>query len=180
MAFFIGTGPHIFELGIFGWGVTVDGFNRGILVLAKTMGGFSCLAFLVLTTPMNRLFGICSDIKIPQIVTDLAILMYRYIFLFFDVTLNIYHSQRTRLGYQGYMNSFKCLGTLAGMVFIRTWEQGEGAYDALASRGYDGEIKLLGHHDSVRDISNVQITLLVVFEALVIIGTIATGTINIL
>src|SRR3974377_2251430 len=51
MALFFGVGSHILELGVFNIAVTNDGFNLGFLVFARMLGGFSCLAFLALTTP---------------------------------------------------------------------------------------------------------------------------------
>ncbi|WP_084790414.1 cobalt ECF transporter T component CbiQ [Methanosphaera sp. WGK6] len=179
MAFFFGVGDHIWNLGIFGWGITADGLNRGVLVFFKVMGGVSALAVLILTTPMNRVFGIFHDLHVPSILTDLAILMYRYIFLFLDVTATMYNSQKTRLGYHSYMSWMHCLASLAGMVFIRTWEQGEISYKALASRGYNGRLNMIRQGDNIKDISAIEWICLIVFEVLVAYGIYITGTINV-
>lgn len=180
MSFFFGVGPHIFELGIFGWGVTAAGFNLGVLLFARILGGVSCIGILVLTTPMNRIFSIADNLKIPKTITDIALLMYRFIFMFLDVTLQMYHAQKTRLGYYDYMNSFHCLGMLAGMVFIRTWDQGDISYNALKSRGYNGEINLLSETETIKDISIKNIILLIIFEAILVIGIIYFGNLTIL
>lgn len=66
----------------FGWGITADGLNRGVLVFFKVMGGVAALSFLILTTPVNRLFAVFNELHLPTELVDLAILMYRYIFLF--------------------------------------------------------------------------------------------------
>ena len=112
MAIFFGLGQQIFQIGVFNLGVTADGFDRALLVFARIMGGFSCLAFLALTTPMTELFSILEDIKIPIIVIELAMLMYRYIFVFLDEAINMYHSQETRNGYstlKRLINPWGCL-----------------------------------------------------------------------
>ena len=93
MAIFFGVGTQIFDLGIFNLAVTADGFNLGLLVFARMLGGFSCLAFLALTTPMTELFSTLELVKIPKIVLEIAMLMYRYIFLFMGEAINMYHSQ---------------------------------------------------------------------------------------
>lgn len=180
MAFFFGVGPHIWNLGIFGWGITADGLNRGILVFFKVLGGVSTLAFLILTTPVNRIFGVFNDLHFPPELTDLAILMYRYIFLFLDVTETMYYSQKTRLGYHSYKSWMNCLAALAGMVFIRTWEQGEMAYKALASRGYTGKLNMLHQGDTIHDISKKEWILLIIFEVLVAYFIYITGSINVI
>lgn len=180
MALFFGEGTQILKLGIFGWGVTASGFNLGILLLARILGGVSCIGFLVLTTPVNRLFIVAENLRIPKIIIDIALLMYRFIFMFLESAVVMYNAQKTRLGYYNYKNSFYCLGILASMIFIRTWDQGDISFNALKSRGYDGEINLLNNEKSIHEISKINIFLLVLFEALLIIGIILTGTTSIL
>ncbi len=175
---FLGTGPHIWDLGLFGIGLTQGGINQAILVFFRVLGGVAALGFLILTTPMNRIFAIFHDLHVPSIITDLAILMYRYIFLFLDVTSTMYNSQKTRLGYHNYMSWMNCLASLAGMVFIRTWEQGEISYKALASRGYNGQLNMIRDGDSVRDIPILHWVLIILFVIIVIVGIIHFGNRN--
>jgi len=143
MTIFFGVGMHIFELGIFNLAVTADGFNTGFLVFARILGGFSCLAFLALTTPMTELFAILEDIKIPKIVVELAMLMYRYIFVFLDEAINMYHSQQTRNGYSTIIKSYKSMGMLMSSLFIKTWISGEQTFVAMESRCYGGSMKYI-------------------------------------
>ena len=171
MAIFFGTGASILNLGIFNLAVTADGFNLGFLTLARIMGGFSCLAFLALTTPMNEIFSILEDIKIPQIVVEIAMLMYRYIFVFLDEAINMYHSQETRLGYSGLKRTYKSMGLLASNLFIRTWLRGEQIYITMESRCYGGSIKTF---KSREDIGTKNILLLLSFESFLLLGTYLT------
>ena len=143
MAIFFGVGTPIFNLGIFNLAVTADGFNLGLLVFARMLGGFSCLAFLALTTPMTELFSTLELVKIPKIVLEIAMLMYRYIFLFIGEAINMYHSQQTRLGYSSFKKSIKSMGMLGSNLFIRTWNKGEQTYIAMESRCYNGSMKTL-------------------------------------
>lgn len=175
---FLGTGEHVWSLGIFGIGLTKGGVNQALLVFSRVLGGVSALGFLILTTPMNRIFAVFHDIHMPQVITDLAILMYRYIFLFLDVTSTMYNSQRTRLGYHSYMSWMNCLATLASIVFIRTWEQGETSYKALASRGYNGKLNMIREGDSVKDISIKEWILIIVFVILMIVAIFYFGNMN--
>ena len=179
MAIFFGVGKPLLELGIFNLAVTVDGFNLGFLLLARIMGGFSCLAFLALTIPMTELFSVFEDMKIPQIVIELAMLMYRYIFLFLDEALTMYHSQETKMGYSSFKKSYKSLGMLASNLFIKTWMKGEQVYVAMQSRCYDGSIRTMGETGSIRNIGAKNLVLLAVFEVVLSIGTYLTGSFRI-
>ena len=171
MAIFFGTGLPILKFGIFNLAVTADGFNLGFLVLARIMGGFSCLAFLALTTPMTEIFSILEDIKIPQIVLELAMLMYRYIFVFLDEAINMYHSQETRLGYSSIKKTYKSMGMLASNLFIRTWLRGEQIYITMESRCYGGSIKTF---KTRKGIGTKNILLLLFFESFLLLGTYLT------
>ena len=156
-------------------GLTSSSLNIGFLSAEITAAGGFALGFLILTTPMNRIFAIFHDLHVPAVITDLAILMYRYIFLFLDVTATMYNSQKTRLGYHNYMSWMKCLAALAGMVFIRTWEQGEISYKALASRGYNGQLNMIREGDSIKDVSIRDWILIILFVILSVFAIIKLG-----
>lgn len=175
MAIFFGIGTHVLELGIFNLAVTSDGFNTGFLVFARIMGGFSCLAFLALSTPMTEIFSILEDIKIPQIVLEIAMLMYRYIFVFLDEAINMYHSQETRLGYSSLKKAYKSMGMLASNLFIKTWIKGEQAYLAMESRCYNGSIKMMESKESIKTVGMKNFLILMVFEGFLIIGVYFTA-----
>ncbi len=175
---FLGTGEQIWSLGFLGIGLTKGGINQAALVFARVLGGVAALGFLILTTPMNRIFAVFHDLHVPSIITDLAILMYRYIFLFLDVTATMYNSQKTRLGYHNYMSWMNCLASLAGMVFIRTWEQGEISYKALASRGYNGQLNMIRDGDSVKDMSMKDWILIILFVIIIVAAIYLCGTTN--
>lgn len=172
MALFFGITQPIMNLGILNLTVTADGFNLGLLVLARIMAGFSCLAFLALTTPMSELFSILERFKIPKILLELAMLMYRYIFVFLDEAVNMYHSQETRLGYSSLRKTFKSIGMLASNLFIKTWVRGEQVYVAMESRGYDGSLKPLKIQETP---GKINFFLLISFEALLILGVYFTS-----
>ncbi|PKL68743.1 MAG: cobalt ECF transporter T component CbiQ [Methanobacteriales archaeon HGW-Methanobacteriales-1] len=172
MAFFFGVGVTILELNIFNMAVTVNGFNLGLLVFARIMGGFSCMAFLALTTPMTELFSVLETFKIPKIVLEIAMMMYRYIFVFLNEALNMYHAQQTRLGYQSIRSSYKSMGMLASNLFIRTWIKGERVYVSMESRGYNGSLYINNYQNSI-GIKNL--TILVLFESVLILGVYLSG-----
>ena len=179
MALFFGVGSHILELGVFNIAVTNDGFNLGFLVFARMLGGFSCLAFLALTTPMTDLFSVLERFKIPKIVLELAMLMYRYIFVFLEEAINMYHSQETRLGYSSFKNSFKSMGMLTSNLFIKTWMKGEQAYIAMESRCYDGSLKTMNNHGNIKSMGAKNLALLTVFIVILSIGSYLTAGLRI-
>lgn len=171
MTIFFGMTDPWFNLGILNFTVYKDGFNLGFLVFGRILGCFTCLAFLALTTPINDLFKILNQMKIPSIVIEIAMLMYRYIFVFLEELTNMYHSQTTRMGYGNLKNSFRSLGLLASNLFIRTWVRGEQIYITMESRCYGGSLKTF---DVPRSIGTKNIMILLSFESLLLLGTYLT------
>jgi cobalt/nickel transport system permease protein len=179
MMFFFGEGQNIFNLGFLNLGVSADGFNRALLVFSRIMGGFSCLAFLALTTPMTELFVILEDIKIPKIVIELAMLMYRYIFVFLDEAMNMYHSQETRNGYSSMKISYRSMGMLISNLFIKTWIKGEQTFVAMESRCYDGSLNTMKDLGNVKSIGIKNFTFLIFFEVILTAGVYLTSSFRI-
>jgi cobalt/nickel transport system permease protein len=177
MALWFGTGSYIYTLGFFNLGVTVSGFNLGLLVFARIMGGFACLAFLGLTTPLPEFFSVLEDFKFPEVLLEISMLMYRYVFVSIDEAIKMYHAQETRLGYSGLKKSFNSMGMLIANIFIRTWIIGEKSYVSMQSRCYDGTFKTMNdHHDKFKNIGIKNLMILVLFESILSIGVYFTAS----
>ncbi len=179
MALFFGTGQHIYNLGLFNLSVTTDGFDRGFLVFSRIMGGFACMAFLGLTTPMTELFKVLEDFKFPKVMLEISMLMYRYIFVSLDEAVTMYHSQETRLGYSSLKRSYKSMGMLIANIFIKTWITGEKSYTSMQSRGYDGSIKTINDLESIKTVGIRNLMLLTSFEIILSVGVYFTATLKI-
>lgn len=169
MTLFFGSSQPWLNLGNFT--IYKDGFNLGFLLFSRILGSFTCLSFLALTTPINDVFTILENLKIPRIVIEIAMLMYRYIFVFLEELENMYNSQQTRMGYGNLKNSFKSMGLLASNLFIRTWIRGEQIYITMESRCYGGSIRNFNIPQGM-GIKNTMI--LLSFESLLLLGTYLT------
>lgn len=123
--------------------ITRASINEGILVLSRIVGGMSALIFLAVTTPMTDLFMVMRRCRIPEPVLDLAMMIYRTIFLILDQLVQTYQAQRMRLGYSSLGESIRSLGTLCGSVFIGSWDAGEDLVRAMEARCYDGRFAAL-------------------------------------
>jgi len=169
MALFFGTVDPWFNF--LSLTVYKDGFNLGLLVFSRILGAFTCLSFLALTTPMTELFSTFESLKIPKILIEIAMLMYRYIFVFLEEMENMHNSQKTRLGYKNLKTTFKSLGLIVSNLFIRTWMRGEQIYITMESRCYGGSIKTF---QIQRGIGIKNFILLLLFESILVLGTYLT------
>uniref|UniRef100_A9A9I1 Cobalt ABC transporter, inner membrane subunit CbiQ n=1 Tax=Methanococcus maripaludis (strain C6 / ATCC BAA-1332) TaxID=444158 RepID=A9A9I1_METM6 len=131
------------------FGITInllkDGFSLGLLTFFKMLGGVSCTLFLALTTPFTEIFCILKKSKMPKNMLEIAMMMYRYIFMLLDEALTMEHAQKTRLGYKTLKTSYHSLGLLTGSLFIKALDKGDVIYNSLNSRGYDGNLMFFGN-----------------------------------
>jgi cobalt/nickel transport system permease protein len=145
VAFMHGGGDQLFSFTVFGisLGITEDGANLALLLMARTFGGMCSLFFIALTTPMIEIFSVLKSLGLPDFLVELSMLMYRYIFVFVDQTTMIHSAQVMRLGDAGIKNSINSFAMLSSVLFLRAWEQGERLIVAMDARCYDGKLDLM-------------------------------------
>ncbi|WP_407432703.1 cobalt ECF transporter T component CbiQ [Methanobrevibacter sp.] len=140
LIFFFGNGEVIYETGIFGIVVTDDSWHYGLYTFFRVLGCFPLLGFLALTTPIAKIFHCLDTMKVPKILTEIGLLMYNTIFIFLNEVDTMQKAQKTRMGYNSYMNSMKCLADLISNIFLRSLDKSETLQHSLDSRGYNGEL----------------------------------------
>lgn len=149
---FFGFGHEIASIDIFDYHLVIrsQGLNMAVLVMARTLSGMCCLFFLALSTPMVELFSVLKASRVPDVIIELSMLIYRYIFVLFEVAVSIKFAQTVRLGYKDLLSSLHSTAMLAGTLFIRSWEQGERLYIAMDSRCYDGKLAMFSPEKPVQ------------------------------
>ena len=134
---------NIVDLGFFKINLLKDGTELGLLVFFRGIGAMLCALLLILTTPMTELFYVFKWLKMPSVVIDIAMMMYRYIFVLIEELFICENAQKTRLGYKNLKTTYNSLGLLASNLFIKSWDRGEMLYTTMGARGYNGELNIL-------------------------------------
>lgn len=167
IALFFGHGEPLMEIVLpwFRWTIFKNGVTMGVATFFRVEGGLSSLYFLALTTSMTDILITLRRVHIPLILTEMSLLIYRYIFLFMEVAAQMYTAQKLRLGYSGWLKRIRSTALLAGNLFIRTMEQGERTFIAMNARGYDGDIRTLGDLPPPRVLSLIGI---IFFDAILV------------
>ena len=127
-----------------GWiSVTANAQAQASLVMAKALGALSCLYFLSLSTPMTDIIGVLRRAHVPAIVIELMYLIYRYIFILFEMYFSMHNAATSRLGYINYRISVRTTGRIYANLLARSFRKANACFDAMESRCYDGEINFL-------------------------------------
>lgn len=144
----ISGGEHVFwrwdPLPFFALSITRESINAGFFVLCRVIGSMSALLFIALTIPMTDLFAVMRQVRVPDVVVDLAMIIYRMIFFLMDQIQLIYRAQVMRLGYSTWRESIRTFAMMCGAAFIASWDAGDDLIRAMDARCYDGKFALLG------------------------------------
>lgn len=147
IAFSVSTTPSGFwlaqNLNGFTIGIRYPDLVNAVHLFLKSLGAVSCLYFLALTTPITELITLLHKIKVPYIITELMVLIYRFIFVFLDTAITIRRAQSSRIGYVSMKSTYRSLSQLFSALLGKMFLKSRDLYDSMSARGYTGEIKVL-------------------------------------
>lgn len=133
---------HIRAAGIYIC-ITKNGIMTASQVFFKSLAGMSALYMMSFSTPVNEVISVLQKYHLPQLLVELMHLIYRYIFILFDVAGRMQTSAKARLGYRNFMQSCRSFAGIAGNLFLISLKRANTYYDAMVSRGYDGNLNFL-------------------------------------
>ena len=179
IALFFGFGEPFAELATPWFKLTIfkSGISTAVATFFRVESGMSATYFLVLTTSMTDILITLQKARIPKILVEMSLLIYRYIFVFIEVTAKMQTAQKLRLGASGLIGRIRATALLAGNLFIRTLEQGERTFIAMSARGYDGNIRVLEDQPQPGKIAIASIIIFDVALILVALATINLGVV---
>lgn len=114
-----------------------------VQLIFSALASVSCLYFLSLNTPVPDILMILEKLHCPEILTELMLLIYRFIFILLETASEIQTSQKCRLGYKNFKTSLYSYGQMAAALLVRALKRSNALYDAMEARGYDGKIRVL-------------------------------------
>ncbi len=114
-----------------------------VQLIVTALASVSCLYFLSLNTPMTDILLVLRKIRCPELVIELMMLIYRFIFVLMEISSAISTAQDSRLGNKDFKTSLKSFGALASVLLIRAMKKSNALYDAMESRCYGGTIRVL-------------------------------------
>jgi cobalt/nickel transport system permease protein len=136
------TGHTPFYNGMIGsWTFTFkeEGVSLGLLQASRILGAVGVLLLLSSVTPAHELFLGLRWCRFPKVWVEIALMMYRYLFVCLEEASELLDAQRIRLGYGSSRTAILSAGSLVGAVMVRSIEQSERTHDAMVARGYSGE-----------------------------------------
>ncbi|ATO50520.1 cobalt ECF transporter T component CbiQ [Brevibacillus laterosporus] len=134
---------HLITIG--DWYVFID--QRNLFVIAKlfsrTLGASACFAFLLLTTPLVQLLDVLRALRVPPIIVELIMLMYRFLFVFFQTAHDLWIAQKARGGHGSFSAQLKDMGRLVSLLFAKSMQRYQQLTYGLLARGFDGDLRVV-------------------------------------
>lgn len=154
-------------LSLAGLPIYNEGLLFGITLFLKFLVSITSIVFLSSTTPMYEVINAGKKLGLPNILSTLLGMMIRYLFLMYSVLESTITAQKSRalnrknLNYNGMLNVF---GSLIGLTFLKSYEQGERTYLGMLSRGYsmNSEIKTFNQKINMNDILFLSFTTIII------------------
>ena len=112
-------------------------------LLLRSTAAICCLAFIGWTTPLMELIPVFGRIGIPNVLIDLALMIYHFLFVTATTLREMRRAQSWRLGRADYRSRMRALSMLAGGLFIRCIERFHRLENGIESRGYEGRLWVL-------------------------------------
>jgi cobalt/nickel transport system permease protein len=129
---------------LWSWGIfslRQEGINAVVLIASRFLSILTIGLILFGTTPFLTTVRTMRSLGLPVILADMLLLSYRYLFEIAGSLSQMRRSMRLR-GFQSQKNrglswrTLVRLASLAGTLFVRSYEQAEQIYKAMRLRGY--------------------------------------------
>ncbi len=134
---FLGAGERVDVLGL---SLSADGLYGAWNILAKgTLGVWASLLLAATTTTRDLIVGL-DRLRCPQILTQIAIFMLRYLDVLVGEARRMRVARLSRGDDPRFLWQLRGFAAGVGALFLRAFERGERVYLAMLSRGYTGRM----------------------------------------
>jgi cobalt/nickel transport system permease protein len=138
---FLGAGERV---EVAGMGLSVDGLHGAWNILAKgTLGVLASLLLAATTTTRDLIVGL-DRLRCPQVLTQIATFMLRYLDVLVGEARRMRVARVSRGDDPRFLWQLRGFAAGVGALFLRAFERGERVYLAMVSRGYAGRMPVLG------------------------------------
>ncbi|MCX6018698.1 MAG: cobalt ECF transporter T component CbiQ [Chloroflexi bacterium] len=149
---FTAPGARI-ELGATGISLSQIGIERLLSIFFKSYVSMQMAIVLASATSFPDLLQAMRAIRLPKLLVAIFGLMWRYLFVLVDEAMRLLRARDSRSGALDAARNVggsiswraRSAGGMAGNLFMRSFERGDRIYDAMAARGYDGEVRSMRH-----------------------------------
>jgi len=133
------------SLPFLGLPIYSEGIYFSVLVFARCISAVSVLNVLILVAPITTVIDSLAWFRVPSVIIDTMMIMFRYIGIFSEESTRMYRAQASRCGHSKSVSYYKKLtnyGNIAGSLLVRAFDRSVKVGNAMVLRGYTGKYNL--------------------------------------
>jgi cobalt/nickel transport system permease protein len=124
--------------------ITRQGVDSAIILFMRIVTSVSLVTLLILTTRSHIILKTLRIFGLPQLFVMTIGMTYRYIYLLLDIIQGTYIAIKSRAGYvTSTKTGQKIVATTMAGLWLKSYRLQSQVYNAMLSRGYTGEPKVL-------------------------------------
>ncbi len=123
--------------------VASAGIHQALFVALRSIACVSALLFLALTTPLSSILQLLQRMGLNAEISDIAMVMFRIIWVLLDCLEAGRQSLDARLGYADNRRLLKSNGLLLASLLPRVFARARRIETGLAARGYTGRLAFI-------------------------------------
>lgn len=137
---FVATGAATLLVTVGGDGVALapGGPAAALALFVRAGAATAALLLLALTTPATDLVAALARLGLPAEIAEMALLIYRFLFVLSDTFATMHAAQDARLGHVGWRRRIRSSGLLAANLLPRAVDRAHRLETGLAARGWSG------------------------------------------
>ncbi len=141
------------------WDLTITdaGLLRFISIVIRSWLSVQMAILLVAVTEFPKIIHALTHLRVPAILTTIIAFLYRYLFVLTDEVMRMLRARQARSAAVAGVRSggsvawrAQIAGNMAGQLFLRSYERSDRIYNAMLSRGYQGQLMTIHPHQFQR------------------------------
>lgn len=134
-------GAFLYSISIGGLyiGITQASLDQCYILFFRALACLSCTYFLALTVPINQLLKVLKSMKMPIVVLEMVMLIYRFIMMFLEEYKDMQTAIYLKFGYGNLRTSYRSISLLIVSLFTRMMNRYEELSVSLEVKLYNGD-----------------------------------------
>ncbi|HHW37382.1 MAG TPA: cobalt ECF transporter T component CbiQ [Bacillales bacterium] len=120
--------------------ISVSGLELAKSIIYRSLSLFICVFALVLTTPFNEILHALHKLRTPQVLLDILVGMYRFIFIFLHYAGELHRVFHSRGGNATWKRTIHSVGLVIVQLFSKTFEKYKRMLLVMESRGFQDQL----------------------------------------
>jgi cobalt/nickel transport system permease protein len=134
--------------------ITDAGWLRFVSILIRSWLSVQMAILLVATARFPDIVHALEHLRVPSILTTIIAFLYRYLFVLVDEVFRLLRAREARSAAVAGVRAggsvawrAEVAGSMAGQLFLRSYERSDRVYNAMLARGYTGHLNTINPHE---------------------------------